>query len=166
MAGPVVRRAEMVEGRRVEEVEFGLRTMRDGVFRRKGHVEEMGSVEFAVSARDRPWSGWKGDEEVVTRTVVIYTTQWTVVPGCEGSPHMSCNHPGTPQGRTGPSIFPGDPDCPVRMEGPDYHRPHGFRERDMTAGQDGVRRYTCPVCGLTWRHRDPAPVEDPQGSLF
>jgi rubrerythrin len=45
-------------------------------------------------------------------------------------------------------------------------RPHSFRERDMMAGEDGVRRWTCPVCGLTWRHRDPAPAEDPQEALF
>jgi hypothetical protein len=158
------RRLEEVSGRRVETIEWGLRTQQDTVFRRKGHVEQRDSPESAVDARDRPFSGYAGDEQVVTRTVVIYTTEWTVVPGYEGSLHMSCDHPGTPQGRTGPSVMRGDPDCPVRMEGPDYQRPHAWRERDMTAGEDGLLRYTCPVCGLTWQYRDTAPA--PQGSLW
>jgi hypothetical protein len=164
-AGPVRKRAELVEGRRVETVKWGLRTSADTVFHRKGHIEERDSLEGATQARDRPFSGYRGDEQVVTCTVVTYTTEWTVVPGHEGSPHLTCDHPGTPQGRTGPPI--GGPDSPVRMEGPDYQRPHGFRERDMIAGADGQRRYTCPVCGLTWRHRDDgAPAGDPQTTLF
>jgi hypothetical protein len=158
------RRLEEVAGRRVETVEWGLRTQTDTVFHRKGHVEPRDSIEFAVACRDRPFSGWRGDEQVVARAVVTYTTEWTVVPGYEGSRHMSCDHPGAPQGRTGPSIMRDDPDCPVRMEGPDYQRPHAWRERDMTAGEDGLLRYTCPVCGTVWQCRAAAPA--PQGSLF
>ena len=121
---------------------------------------------LALACRERPFTGRVGDEEVVTRTVVVYTTEWTEVPGHEGSPWLSCDHPGTPQGRTGRSVLRDEPDCPVRMEGTDYQLPHAFRERDLVAGEDGGRRYTCPVCGLTWRHRADAPAEDPQGSLF
>lgn len=144
-------RVEVVRGRRAETVEFGLRTATDNIFHRKGHVEPRSSLEAAVQSRERPFSRWEGDEQVVTRTIVTYTTGWTVVPGYEGSRHLSCDHPGTPQGRTGPSIMRDDPGCPVRMPGPDYQPPHAFRERDMTAGDDGVLRYTCPVCGLVWR---------------
>lgn len=146
------------QGRRVETIEYGLRTVTDNVFHRKGHVEPMSSLDHAVGARDRPFSGWRGDEQVVTHTIVTYTTQWTEVPGHEGSRHFWCNHDGTPQGHTGPSIMRDDPDCPVRMEGPDYKLPHAFRERDMIRGDDLVRRYTCPVCGNEHRHRaDQAP---------
>jgi hypothetical protein len=162
MGGQRGRRVEVVEGRRVETTEWGLRTIRDDMFHRAGHVEPRSSLENAVAARDRPYHGWRGDEQVVTRTVVVYTTQWTEVPGYEGSPWLSCDHPGTPQGRTGPPILPGSPIC---QEGADYQRPHSFRERDMTAGEDGIRRYTCPVCAVTWRHRDPA-TSGPQVSLF
>jgi hypothetical protein len=163
MAGPVKRRAEVVEGRRVEVVEWGLRTQADTVFHRKGHIEPWDSLEAAVASRERPFSGRRGDEQVVTCTVVTYTTEWTVVPGFEGSPWLSCSHPGTPQGRTGPPI--GGPGSQVRMEGPDYQRPHAFRERDLVRGEDGRRRYTCPVCGTVWQHRDDT-AADPQGSLF
>ena len=135
-------RAEVVSGRRVETVEFGLRTPKDNIFYRKGHVEQMSSLERAVDCRDRPFCGRQGDEQVVTRTIVTYTTDWTVVPGHEGSRHLSCDHPDTPQGRPSGNMF---------AQGPDYQLPHAFRERDMTAGVDGVRRYTCPVCGLVWR---------------
>ena len=151
------RRLEEVTGRRVETVEWGLRTGRDGVFHRKGHVEQRSSLESAVECRDRPFSGYQGDEQVVTRTVVIYTTQWTEVPGYEGSPWLSCSHRGTPQGRQGEGV--------LAPEGPDYQIPHAFRERDMVRGEDGLRRYTCPVCGLVWQ-RDAAPAEEPQESLF
>jgi hypothetical protein len=120
--------------RREVRVEYGLRTVRDGVFHRRGHVEERSSLEFALQCREQPFSGWKGDEQIVTRTVVTYTTQWTEVPGCEGSRWLSCWHEGT-------------------QEGPAYQRPHGFRERDMTYGEDGIRRYTCPVCGNVLAHR-------------
>jgi len=150
-------RVEVVRGRRVETVEFGLRTATDNIFHRKGHVEQMSSLDRAVDCRDRPFCGRQGDEQVVTRTIVTYTTDWTVVPGHEGSRHLSCHHPDTPQGHTGPSIMRDDPDCPIRMPGPDYQPPHAFRERDMTAGEDGARRYTCPVCGLVWRLRDEGP---------
>ena len=147
------------QGRRAEKTEYGLRTARDGVFRRKGHIEECSSLESALDLRERPFTGRRGDEEIVIRTIVTYTTQWTVVPGHDGSLWLCCNHPGTPQGRTGPSIFRDDPDCPVRHEGPDYQLPHAFRERDMTAGDDGVRRYTCPVCSLVWQPRRPEPPQ-------
>jgi hypothetical protein len=153
------RRLEEVTGRRIETVEWGLRTQADTVFRRTGHVEPRSSLAAAVDARDRPFSGWRGDEQVVTRTVVVYTTEWTVVPGYEGSRWFSCSHEGTPQGRTGKPIMEGSE---IRMEGPDYQIPHGFREADMTRGEDGYLRYTCPVCGLEWKHRDTTP----QGSLF
>lgn len=121
---------------------------------RAGHVDQHDSLEYAEACRERPFSGRQGDEQIVTRTVVIYTTDWTEVPGHEGSPWLDCWHPDTPQGRTGKPIFPG---ANIRMEGPDYQRPHPFRERDMTAGEDGVRRYTCPVCGLMWRFHDGGP---------
>jgi hypothetical protein len=153
-------RAEMVDGRRTETVQWGLRTVRDNLFHRKGHVEPRGSLEYAVASRDQPGTGWKGDEQVVTRTVVTYTTQWTEVPGYEGSLHLSCGHPGTPQG-----LQPGGPNG-LGAKGPEYQFPHGFRERDLVTGEAGGRRYTCPVCGLVWRHRDDAPAPDPQGSLF
>lgn len=93
--------------------------------------------------------------------MVTYTTQWTEVPGCEGSRWLSCWHAGTPQGRTGPPIMPGSD---IRHEGPDYQIPHGFRERDMAYGEDGVRRYTCPVCGNVLVHR--ADQASPQRPLF
>jgi hypothetical protein len=157
----------MVDGRRAVRVEWGLRAVRDRTFCRKGHVDEKGSLEFAVHCRDRPFTGHDGDEQVVTRTIVTYTTSWTEVPGYEGSRHLDCSHDGTPQGRTGKPIWKNIPDTPdytgMRMEGPDYQPPHPFRERDMIAGDDGRRRYTCPVCGLTWTHRDPAA---PQPTLF
>lgn len=158
MAGPRARRVEVVEGTRVETVEYGLRTVTDTLFHRKGHVEERDSLEYALACRERPFNGWRGDEQVVTRTVVVYTTQWVEVPGYEGSLHLSCCHTGTPQGHQSEGVF--------APKGPDYQLPHGFRERDMVAGEDGVRRYTCPVCGLTWRHRDTAPASDPQGALW
>lgn len=135
-------RAEVVRGRRVETAQFGLRTATDNIFHRKGHVEQMSSLERAVDCRDRPFCGRQGDEQVVTRTIVTYTTDWTVVPGHEGSRHLSCHHPDTPQGRPSDNMF---------QQGPGYQLPHAFRERDMAAGDDGLLRYTCPVCGLVWR---------------
>ena len=154
-------RVEVVRGRRVVTVEFGLRTATDNTFHRKGHVEQRSSLEQAVDCRDRPFSGWRGDEQVVTRTIVTYTTDWTVVPGHEGSQHLSCSHDGTPQGRTGKPIWKDVPDTPdydgLRIEGPDYQLPHAFRERDMVPGDDGMLRYTCPVCGRVWRLRDDGP---------
>jgi hypothetical protein len=145
------RRLEGVDGRRVEAVEYGLRTTRDGVFHRKGHVEPHDSIEFAVACRERPFTGRRGDEQVVTRTVVTYTTEWTEVPGYEGSPWFHCWHEDRPD---------------VHAAAGGHAAPHPFRERDMTCGEDGVRRYTCPVCGLVWRHRDAIPAEDPQMELF
>ena len=111
-------RVEVVRGRRVETAEFGLRTAEDNIFHRKGHVEQMSSPERAADCRDRPFSGRKGDEQIVTRTIVTYTTDWTVVPGHEGSQHLSCNHPDTPQGRPSDNMF---------AQGPDYQLPHAFR---------------------------------------
>lgn len=154
------RRLEEVTGRRVETVEWGLRTTQDSVFHRAGHVEPRSSLESAVACRDRPFSGWKGDEQVVTRTVVIYTTQWAEVPGCEGSLHLSCCHEGRPQGRQSGGQFG------FGVEGPEYQIPHAFRERDMVRGEDGAARYTCPVCGLVWQRRDTSPAGDPQEALF
>jgi hypothetical protein len=146
---PKAPRVEMVAGRRVETVEYGLRTATDNVFHRRGHVEgSMSSLERALDCRERPFCGRRGDEQVVTRTILTYTTDWTVVPGHDGSPHLSCNHPDTPQGRPGDNMF---------TQGPDYQLPHAFRQRDMTPGEDGHLRYTCPVCGLTWRLRDDSP---------
>ena len=144
------RRLEEVTGRRVETVQWGLRTTQDNVFHRKGHVEQRQSLESAVAARDRPFSGWKGDEQIVTRTVVIYTTQWTEVPGYEGSAWFSCWHENRPD---------------AHKAAGGHAAPHPFRERDMVPGEDGLRRYTCPVCGLVWQ-RDAAPAEEPQESLF
>ena len=141
-------RVEVVRGRRVETVEFGLRTAKDSIFHRKGHVEQMSSPERAVDCRDRPFCGWQGDEQIVTRTIVTYTTDWTVVPGHEGSQHLSCHHPDTPQGRPSDNMF---------AQGPDYQLPHAFRKRDMVPDDDGVLRYTCPVCGLVRRLRDDGP---------
>jgi hypothetical protein len=141
------------QGRRSVRVEYGLRRARDGVFARKGHIDLRDSAESAAASRDRPFSGWDGDEEIVTRTIVTYTTEWTVVPGLEGSRHLSCSHDGTPHGRTGPPIMPGSS---IRTEGPEYQLPHAFRERDMQRGADGLLRYTCPVCGLVWRYREQA----------
>jgi hypothetical protein len=135
-------RVEVVWGRRVETVEFGLRTAKDNIFHRKGHVEQMSSLERAVDCRDRPFCGWKGDEQVVTRTVVVYTTQWTEVPGYEGSLWFDCWHENRP-------------DAHAAAGG--HAAPHPFRERDMVPGEDGVCRYTCPVCGLMWRFRDDTP---------
>lgn len=137
-------------GKRAEQVEYGLRRVRDEVFGRKGTVEPWDSAESAADARDRPFSGWHGDEQIVTRTIVTYTTEWTEVPGYEGSRHLSCSHEGTPQGRTGPPVMPGST---LLGEGPDYQRPHAFRERDIVRGSDGKRRYTCPVCSLVWAER-------------
>jgi hypothetical protein len=156
------RRLEEVAGRRVETVEYGLRTQTDTVFHRRRHVEQHDSLEYALACREQPFTGRRGDEQVVTRTIVTYTTEWAEVPGHDGSRWFSCSHDGTPQGRTGPPIMEGSA---IRMEGPDYQRPHAYRERDMTRGEDGQRRYTCPVCGLVWQLRD-ADASDPQGSLF
>src|SRR5262249_48277139 len=103
-------RVEVVRGRRVETVEFGLRTAKDNIFHRKGHVEQMPSVEQAVDCRARPFCGWKGDEQIVPRTIVTYTTDWTVVPGHEGSQHLSCHPPDTPQGRPSDNMFAQGPD--------------------------------------------------------
>jgi hypothetical protein len=147
--------------RREVRIEYGLRTVRDDLFHRKGHVEERSTLEYALATRERPFSGWKGDEQIVTRTVVIYTTQWAEVPDTQGSRHLSCGHNGTPQGRTGPPIMPGSNIC---MEGPGYQLPHNFRERDMTYGEDGIRRYTCPVCGNVLAHR--GDMEAAQRPLF
>jgi hypothetical protein len=144
-------RVEAVRGRRAETTEFGLRTGKDNVFHGKGHVEQMSSLDRAVDCRDRPFCGRQGDEQVVTRTTVTYTTDWTVVPGHEGSRHLSCHHSGTPKG------YVGDANFGLGSQGPDYQLPHAFRERDMAPGDDGVLRYTCPVCGLVWRLRDDGP---------
>ena len=135
-------------GRRAEHAEYGLRRVRDATFGPKGKVEQMDSAQSAADTRDRPFSGWHGDEEVVTRAIVTYTTPWTVVPGHAGSRHLSCSHDRTPYGRTGPPVMPGSSMC---MEGPEYQIPHAFRVRDMTAGEDGQLRYTCPVCATVWR---------------
>ena len=126
------RRVEVVSGRRVETVEFGLRTAKDDIFHRKGHVEQMSSLERAVGCRERPFSGWKGDEQVVTRTIVTYTTDWTVVPGHEGSQHLVCHHPDTPQGRPSDNMF---------AQGPDYQLPHDV----PSTGHGGRRRRRAPV---------------------
>ena len=145
MIGP---RLELVEGRRAVQDQFGLRNARDSHSHRAGHIEPYDSPEFAVHCRDKPFNGFQGDEEVITRTVVTYTTQWTVVPGYEGSRWFHCWHEGRPD---------------VHEAAGGHAAPHAFRERDMAAGEDGIRRYTCPVCGKTWQHREPAP---PQGALF
>ena len=137
------------QGRRAEHVEYGLRTVKDNAFHRKGHVEQRSSIEFAVQCRDQPHSGWSGDEQVVTRTIVTYTTSWTEVPGYEGSPWFTCWHEGRP----------------AAHEAAGGHAvPLAFRERDMVRGGDGVRQYTCPVCGLVWRHRGDA--ANPMAPLF
>ena len=145
------RRLEEVTGRRVETVEWGLRTMQDGVFHRKGHVEQRDSPESAAACRNRPFSGYQGNEQVVTRTVVVYTTEWTEVPGYEGSPWFSCWH----ENRSDAHAAAGG-----------HAVPHPFQERDMVPSEGGLRRYTCPVCGLVWQHRDAAPAEEPQEALF
>jgi hypothetical protein len=59
-------------GRRVERVEWGLRTTRDNFLHAKGHVEPRPSEQ---NARELAGRGLWGDE-VVARTVVTYTTRW------------------------------------------------------------------------------------------
>jgi hypothetical protein len=149
-------RMELVAGRRAERTEWGLRSVRDGWQHKKGHVEQRDSLEYALTCRERPYAGRAGDEQVVSRTIVTYTTDWKQVPGYEGSVHLSCSHTGTPQGRLTGSVF--------APKGPDYQPPHGFRERDMTVAEDGRLEYRCPVCGLVWRHREDTAT--PQGLLF
>lgn len=79
MAGPVKRRAEMAEGRRVETVEWGLRRTRDGTFGREGAVEPMLGERHARGLEDKRYTGYAGTE-VVKRTVVTYTTGWEAAP--------------------------------------------------------------------------------------
>jgi hypothetical protein len=86
MAGPVKKRAEMVEGRRVEEVEWGHRQLWGDVAlgHQAAHTESCGGNEKWARAivYNPERHGWIMPPLVlVRRTVVTYTTAWEIVPG-------------------------------------------------------------------------------------
>jgi hypothetical protein len=86
MAGPVKKRAEMVEGRRVETVEWGSRQLWGDVAlgHKAGHTESCGDNEqWARAIVYNPQRAhWIMPPLVlVRRTVVTYTTAWEIVPG-------------------------------------------------------------------------------------
>ena len=162
-------RSEVVRGRRVETVEYGLRTPTDTYFHRKWYVEPMSSLERAVECRDRTYTGRRGDEVPISRVIVTYTTDWAPVPGVEaGTLHLSCNHGGTPKGYVGDANFglgsagPGVSDAaPVPGRGHDrrggqeapVHVP-GVRA-EMAAQRSAARKYVSRYTTRPRRRADP-----------
>lgn len=65
----------MEAGRRTETVEWGLRWVDDTILHRRGHVEPRQDEQAARSVVGRREYGWHGTE-VVSRTIVTYTTRW------------------------------------------------------------------------------------------
>ncbi len=62
-------------GRRVERREWGLRWIADTAFAKKGHVDLFEGEEHARTCVGRREYGY-GNTEIVSRTVVTYTTRW------------------------------------------------------------------------------------------
>lgn len=67
-------------GRRLERVEWGLRFRATTFLHRKGTVEPRPSEQNARQLAGRAEYGWR-DTEVVSRTVVTYTTRWEPADG-------------------------------------------------------------------------------------
>ena len=65
----------MDAGKRTERVEWGLRWTTDTVFGRRGTVEPRPDEANARKCEGVAEWGWRGTE-VVSRTVVTYTTPW------------------------------------------------------------------------------------------
>ena len=84
MAGPVKRRLEEVEGRRVETAEWGARSLWGSapMGRKAGHVEEASEqrARWVVNNPERKFYIMP-PLILVRRTVVTYTTEWVAVPG-------------------------------------------------------------------------------------
>ena len=72
----------MESGRRVERVEWGLRTTVANFLNRKGHVDIRFDEANARLLVNDIYSGHR-DTEVVRRTIVTYTTDWESVPDPE-----------------------------------------------------------------------------------
>lgn len=70
------------QGRRTEQVEWAVRWTKDTFLHRCGHVAPRASETAAREVIGLVHSGWgTADEiEVVSRTVVTYTTTWAAIP--------------------------------------------------------------------------------------